>query len=101
MSTQFRYFCNISDMPPKRYPLKQFLAKWLDESEGGVLDRTWLSPDSKDPKRGECLVCKTAGGLKRTFSIAEGYTAITSHMSEEKTQGKHTRSRNEPTAQIF
>ena len=60
--------------------MKSFIAAWLDKSIENVQNRDWLSADPKDPSRGKCKVCQdTNGRLGKTFSIKEGYTAITSH----------------------
>ena len=68
----------------KKYVVRGFISSWLDKSEGGVLNRTWLSSDPKDTKGAQCLVYKNIDGSYKTFSITEGYTAITQHLSGKK-----------------
>ena len=68
----------------KKYLVRGFISSWLDKSGGGMFKRTWLSSDPKDTKRAQCLVCKNIDCSYKTFSITEGYTAITQHLSGKK-----------------
>ena len=83
----------------KTYTVKRFKHEWLNEVIDGVTVKTWLVADPTDSSRGKCLVCPARNGSVnsscRTFSIAEGVTAIRQHWKSQI----HTKSKEEPEKQ--
>ena len=69
----------------KKANVKSFIPAWMDKStensrEESIENRTWLAADPQNPAKAVCRVCKGPNGRKgKSFSILEGYTAISTH----------------------
>ena len=66
----------------KTYKVKRFKSEWLGNHLDGVQVKTWLVADPADPKQAKCTICPAPADSPfpgRTFSIAEGFSAIRSH----------------------
>jgi hypothetical protein len=79
-----------SNTKKKIYKVKRFKPEWLQKTFDDVKVSTWLIADPSDPKKGKCTVCPAPSDSPfsgRSFSIAEGISAIRSH-SKSKTHQK-------------
>ena len=66
----------------KNYKVKRFKPEWLQETFDDIKVSTWLIADPSDPRKGKCTVCPAPTDSPfygRSFSIAEGFSAIRSH----------------------
>jgi hypothetical protein len=81
----------MSNKPKKKtYKVKQFKPEWLLKILDDVKVGNWLIADPSDQKKGKCIICPAPSGSPfsgRSFSIAEGFSAIRSH-SESKIHQK-------------
>ena len=62
-----------------------FQQAWLGREIDGVLVSTWCSSDPSDNKKAKCLSCPA--GLQPfglTFSVGEGFSALTKHAKSAK-----------------
>ena len=66
--------------------IKSFLPSWLDKPIDGSRTNVWLSAHPGDQSKAICKVCPgvTANRIGKSFSITEGWSAITSHASGSK-----------------
>ena len=66
--------------------IKGFLPSWLDKPIDGSRTNVWLAAHPGDQTKAICKVCPgvTANRMGKSFSIMEGWTAITSHASGSK-----------------
>ena len=74
----------------KSYKVKKFKSEWLQETFDNVKVSSWLVADPSDNKKGKCIVCPPPPDSPfsgRSFSIAEGVSAIKKH-SKNKTHLK-------------
>ena len=74
-------------LPAKKtqHRVKEFLPRWLDQRIEGRRVGDWLRPDPWNPGRAVCLVCpKDHQANPCTFTIAEGFSAITQHSKARK-----------------
>ena len=66
----------------KTYKVKRFKPEWLQETLDEIKVSTWLIADPSDQQKGKCTVCPAPTDSPfygRSFSIAEGFSAIRSH----------------------
>ena len=81
----------------KQIRVKDFKMKWLDLSIGPVPNRTWLTVDPKDASKGMCTICPDpVGRIGKSFSISEGYTAISSHSEGKKHKSNFSKTQSDP-----
>ena len=67
-------------MVRKKYTVNAFISSWLEKFVGVIKNDTWLAPHPKDPARAVCKMCRESNGRQfKTFSIKEGYSAVTTH----------------------
>ena len=66
--------------------IKRFLPAWLDKVIDGSRTNIWLTVHTEDQTKAICKVCPGVLPNKKgkSFSITEGWTAITSHASGSK-----------------
>ena len=60
----------------KKYAVK-FLVEWLDKSIDGVRNSVWLVRSDQARNQAKCKICTNSEGQFKTFSVGEGYTAVT------------------------
>ena len=65
----------------KGHKVTKFVPAWLEKEIDGVPVKTWLTADPQNPQKGKCLICPAPANspFGRTFSISEGWMAITTH----------------------
>ena len=65
----------------KSHKVIRFCLPWLNNKIDDIPVNIWLTSDPQDPQRDKCLICPAPPNspFGRTFSIAEGWTAITTH----------------------
>ena len=72
----------MSKIKKKNYKVKQFKLEWLQKTLDDIKVSSWLIADPSDPKKGKCTICPAPPGSPfsgRSFSIAEGFSAIRTH----------------------
>ena len=82
-------------MPPGGHDVKGFISKWLENSIGGRPVSSWLLPDPTNSTKAKCLVCSCS------FSIKEGWTAITSHEKALKHSKNFKATQEDPNHNLF
>ena len=76
----------MSQTQNKNYKVKRFKSAWLNETIDGVRVSSWLIADPRDPQKGKCTVCPPPSDSPftgRSFSIAEGISAIKKHFKNK------------------
>lgn len=82
----------------KKYSVKSFLTEWLAKRIDGVCNDIWLGPGTSG--QALCKIC-TKEGVPKTFSVAEGYTAVTKHSKGDKHLANLARIQTDPNHNLF
>ena len=84
----------------KKYAVK-FLVEWLDKSIDGIRNSVWLVRSDQARNKAKCKICTTSEGQFKTFSVAEGYTAVTKHFQAAKHQANLVKIQTDPNHNVF
>ena len=92
----------VIEMPPKKsHKVKGFKLDWTKEFVDGYCVGSWVTSDPTSTMKARCLLCPPKiGESLRTFSIAEGFSAISRHSKTSSHQRLFMQSMEDPNRTI-